>query len=271
MRSSNFLRALWLAFVMVSAAVASYISQGGGGSVGTLRGTFASIPTCNLANKGATYWATDAGLEGTCNASSWFYRFGSIQGIVPTSSAAVSTWYNQTSATVVDVPGGVILTGTPNGGANIQGRLVALPATPYTAIVCLANRQKPNNYAQLGLLVTNGTAASSAAIIAGNGVANGYYYLAQQYNSATSFSGDANGVVYQQYGDGPQCYGLSDNGTTRRIAYSYDGQNWFVFVDSTHTNFLTATHAGYGVNSNQSNGTLVVQVYSWQVVNSALF
>src|SRR6185369_10476963 len=107
------------------------VPGGGGGGGGATRGTFAAIPTCDMTTNGQTYWTTDSGLQAQCDGTSWQYFFGQFP-VTPLTTTTVNTWYNQTSATLTGVPGGVILTSTTSGSANIQGRLTAVPATPYT-------------------------------------------------------------------------------------------------------------------------------------------
>jgi hypothetical protein len=91
-------------------------------------------------------------------------------------------------------------------------------------------------------------------------------------NNSTSFAG---GPTYQAsaVASWPNvCLGMQDDGTTRKVAWSYDKATWFLngFAGEPNTDFLTPTHVGYTVNSNGS-GVPSMIVWSEEFVTGTLF
>lgn len=240
---------------------------GGGGAT---RGVFASAPTCNAGAAGSTYFATDAGLVGECNGTTRIWKYGPMT-VTPTTLSVSNTWYNQSSAVVANnsAGSGVLLTGTGTGGVNIQGRLHAVPATPYTYTICFSRfGQVSSGNGGVGILWTDGTTASDKAVLTG---IFGPEVFHSKYSNATSFSA---GYTSTNPGIGaaPVCIAQQDDGTTRKIAISYDKATWFTFdyAGEGHTDFLTPTQLGYYTYSGAA-GVQTAVIISEDTVASTLF
>jgi hypothetical protein len=67
------------------------------------------------------------------------------------------------------------------------------------------------------------------------------------------------------------CFGVSDNGTNRHIAYSFNKTDWFLVLSTTNTDFITPTEVGYSVNSLNSSTIVTMHVFDFESVASALF
>lgn len=248
---------------------------GGGGGGGATRGLFAAAPTCDMSAMDTTYFATDAGLLGQCDGSTWGWFFGSFEAF-PTSTSVSSIWYNQTSATIAATPdaAAVLLTGTAQGGANIQARLQTVPSAPYTYVACGNAFIKNASVGSVGVVITDGaTAANKAITVAIFQQSAALPVLAwAKYTNATSFSGTSyttNNFPISQ--NGPLCFGITDDGVNRRAGWNLNGR-WYTggAAAVSNTDFLTATHVGYFVNS-EGAGIPSFFIWSEHVYASALF
>lgn len=257
----------------------------GAAAGGANRGVFASLPTCNAGVANTVYYSTDAGLNSECNGTSWFHLYDHIP-VVPTTTSGSSIWLNQNTgnaqATITNnVAGsGVILTSGSSATAIVQARLRTVPATPYTYIVC-GSAMTGAQFAEYGLVWTDGSdpAASKISIMgsfAFNASSNSAPMVYEKYTNSTTLSGSystafgVRGNIDQGF---PKCYALVDNGTNRKIGWSLDKINWNQgnYAAVANTDFLTPTHIGYAVNSNNSQALLYFNVFSEEVLASALF
>lgn len=246
---------------------------------GATRGVFASAPTCNAGAASTAYFATDAGLFGQCNGTSWFWMKGSVNA-VPTVAANTNTWFNQGTASITNTTSGAatVLLGVGDASNAIRGRVRAVPATPYTYIVCFTGAVKTANFANIGLMLTDGTDASTSKLatfyVFNQSTATSIFQWSK-WTNATSFSADyAIGTYGANSAGAPYvCMALQDNGTTRKIAYSYDKQDWNTlnYAGVSNTDFLTPTNIGYFANANNSGEPPRLLIWSEEVVAAALF
>jgi hypothetical protein len=248
----------------------------GGGSGATISfGAYASRPSCTTSP--FIYVTTDSGITEFCNGSSSVaYRYGSI--LVTPFGTGTTSWFNQTSATVAaDTSGaGVVLTGTANSGVNVQGRIQAVPSTPYTQIACFESGiSNSAGFGLAGMLLTNGTAAGSGLIeiqaVIGN-IGEPQVMGVAKRTGATGSGANYTLTPAQPVLSSQQlCFGVSDNGTNRHIAYSFNKADWFLVLSTTNTDFITPTEVGYSVNSLNSSTIVTMHVFDFESVASALF
>lgn len=263
----------------VSGGIATITSTGGGGgSAGVSSGPFASVPACGMT--GYVYVATDSGVNGYCNgSSSLVWKYGPL--IVAPVTTADTAWFGQNGATIAadTATEGILLTSTQSNANNVQARIKATASTPYTQIGCF-NLYNGQAFSNAGLIWTDGTNATTSNLITFGPVFNGTALtmmpgLQLQVNKATGTVGATTGystvTVPNSESVNALCLGLSDDGTNRSYAYSYDKQNWYVLLTTTRTDFLTPTEMGYYVNSAASNQIIEMHLFSWETVASALF
>lgn len=244
---------------------------GAGGGTVTI-GAYGSAPAC--AASSFIYVTTDAGLTGYCNGSSTLsWKWGPIL-TTPVLTGSTS-WFNQGTATITQNPATVTVVSDASAGQNIQGRLMAVPATPYTQIGCFSVGIGTVQFAQAGLMWTDGTNTSTSKIstllVAQESTAIDTFKLDNTKSTGVT-GGTASYGMIQMVPSPTLCMALQDDGTTnRKFAFSYDRQNWFVLITVARTDFLTPTQVGYFVNAASSSQTVTMNLFSWETVASTLF
>jgi len=264
-------------------------SRGSIGAGGT------SAPTCNSGNNGLIYWGTDSAYQGLCNGSSWYWSWSGLSNLTfPLTSN--TSWINQTSATLTQVGGALVLKSTTNSGSNPQGQIASVPSTPYTVVGCFVVDYAPvplTGSAQIGaagLFWSNGTTTgASTEFVFFSSIGSSYSLFAERQNAFNlagadtvshwvNWNGSAgNGGLYAN--NQPICVGVRDDGTNKAFAVSRDGipgttaapGSWYVAGTETHTNFITPTNIGYFVDSLTSSQAVAMQLVGWTVYNSAIF
>ena len=215
-------------------------SSGGG----TVRTTYAALPTCNSSTTNYQYVLTDSIYTANCNGSSYAYWAG--QKYIPTLPWSNGTTFG-TGATVTATTGSVLFdAGAPTGGDSIRAAVKALPAAPYTVILDIDMLQGGTvGSSSCGLVITDGTTAASNKVIT----------LMQSYlginmtklSNATTYN--SNYTVYSQATSRNKIsYRLVDDNTNRTWSVSQDRINWTQVSQQSRTDFMTATHYGYGCN-----------------------
>ena len=91
-----------------------------------------------------------------------------------------------------------------------------------------------------------------------------------KYSNVTTFSANYGATSYAAAS--VVCMGLMDDGTTnRKIAISFNKQDWSVIHSVGRTDYLTPTEIGYYVNTLNSNTAPAFHLIDWETVGSALF
>jgi hypothetical protein len=224
---------------------------------GTARTTYAALPACTSANSGTLYKLTDSIYEAQCNGTSYAYWTG--QKYIPT-----LPWSNGTTfgagATVTATTGSVLFDGgAPTGGDSIRAAVKALPAAPYTVILDIDMLQGGTvGSSSCGLVITDGTTAASNNVIT---LMQSYLGLNMtKLSNATTWN--SNYTVYTQSTSRNKIsYRLVDDNTNRTWSVSQDRINWTQVSQQSRTDFMTATHYGYGCNMTGVAGivTMVVE------------
>lgn len=251
----------------------------GSSAVSPLYASYADIldeaPCGESNNKQLAFINTEAdheALMGICNGSEWIWRHSQFGMIAPPVLAGTS-WFNQTSATFDQDGAGALLTGTAAGGGvkNIQARVMAVPDTPYMQVGCFEGYQTGSNYVEIGMLWSDGTNAASSKIVTTALVTVNTNYLTfhQKYTNATTFPNTGYSVTNLSIPGSGFCLALQDDGSTRTVAISHDKATWAVFGSEAHTDYLTPTHIGFYVNSNESGKIPKLRVVHWETTASA--
>lgn len=228
---------------------------------GVTSGTFASLPAAGTV--GRMFLFTDSlytfALD---NGSAWTY-FSQGHSMTPPSGFA---WQNQSTATLTTTFGGeMILSAIGAGGANISGRFIAYPATPFTRTVAVSVKPlvvngstNPTN-ANGGLYISDGTAVETFSIYGlstmqiqfGPSVTN----ITTNITAFPYYTGLLNPVVWLRMDDGVTA------ANKRTFFYSWDGSNFTQIFQESNTANLTPTRIGYYANAFET-GT---QCQTWAI------
>ena len=172
------------------------------------------------------------------------------------------SWFNQGAASISTTNGGIFLSLPASAGANFRGRIKAKTA-PYTITAALLPNFHPTNFAVgFGLFFTNGTAVHAFGVGFDTGTSGAYLLLSRKYTNATTFSTNYSSIRFQTFS--PVLWlRIADDNANRICSISNDGVNFIPFHTVGRTDFLTATHVGFGgdaLNSLPSSLTLL----SWK-------
>lgn len=235
-------------------ATNTWTGVGGGG--GTIRTTYAALPTCNSSTANYQYILTDSIYSANCNGTSYAYWTG--QKYIPTLPWSTGTTFG-TGATITTAGGAVLFDGGANtGGDSIRSIINPIPAAPYTIIIDIDVSLSTTVSSSCGILITDGTTAASNKVITlmqGSAGVN----MTKLSNSTTW---NSNYIVYNQStSQGKISFKLVDDGTNRTWSKSTNRILWKELSQQGRTDFLTATHYGYGCNLNGVSGdsTMVVE------------
>lgn len=181
--------------------------------------------------------------------------------IVPPNDASFS-WLNQGTSTVTtDANGDVVLT-CPTG-TNLRGRIIALPATPYTVTARLIAAQIVGGNSESGLILYDGTKCVtwSAFTSYGGGVTR-----VTNWTSVSVFSANvASRNPSEDYAQPLRWIRITDDGTTYSFYCSDDGDHWVRFATATRASFMTTpTNIGWFQN-NQAGANSDFILHSWEV------
>ncbi len=229
----------------------------GSGGGGTVRTTYASLPACGSSNTNYQYVLTDSIYTANCNGSSYAYWSG--QKYIPTLPWSNGTTFG-TGATVTATTGSVLFDGgAPTGGDSIRAAIKAIPTAPYTIILDFdMNQAGAVGSSSCGLVITDGTTAASNKVIT---LMQSYVGLNMtKLTNATTW--DSNYIAYAQATSrNKMSLKLVDDNTNRTWSTSTDRINWTQVSQQSRTDFLTATHYGYGCNMTGVSGyvTMVVE------------
>lgn len=251
-------------------------AAGGGGTITV--GAYSTLPACTSSSY--VFIANDAPVNAFCNGSSTLYqKYGPFKIVPPVLGDTV--WFNQTSAAISAVPAGVVLTSSPgSGNNNVNARLQAYPSTPFTQIACFDGAMPPSNFASLGMFISDGTNVSTSKLVtsamgnSSSGSSGGTVASVQTFDQRfTNVTTATANPTYVTYGVNlPICFAIQDDGSTnRKLAFSYDRQNWFVTLTEARTTFLTPADIGYYVNTGSSGLAPIIHLVSWELVGSTLF
>ena len=234
-------------------ATNTWTAVGSGG--GTVRTTYASLPSCGSSNTNYQYVLTDSIYSANCNGSSYAYWSG--QKYIPTLPWSNGTAYS-TGATVTATTGSVLFDGgTPAGTDALRGYVKAVPSAPYTIILDMDHYSAGSATSYCGMFLTTGTAIGSTSAIAFT-VGNAALSLTK-YTSNSTFSASYFSYTVAQ-SRGKISLKMVDDNANRTWSISQDRINWTQVSQQARTDFLTATHYGYGCNMTGSGGIVTMTV-----------
>ena len=235
----------------------TWVVQGAASGGSVLRTTYASLPACGGSNTNYQYVLTDSIYSAHCNGSSYAYWSG--QKYIPTLPWSNGTTFG-TGATVTATTGSVLFdAGSPTGGDSIRAAIKAIPTAPYTIILDFDMSQAGAvGSSSCGLVITDGTTAASNKVIT---LMQSYIGLNMtKLTNATTWN--SNYIAYAQATSRNKfSLRLVDDNTNRTWSTSTDRINWTQVSQHSRTDFLTASHYGYGCNMTGVSGyvTMVVE------------
>ena len=235
----------------------TWVVQGAASGGSVLRTTYASLPACGGSNTNYQYVLTDSIYSAHCNGTSYAYWSG--QKYIPTLPWSNGTTFG-TGATVTATTGSVLFdAGSPTGGDSIRAAIKAIPTAPYTIILDFDMSQAGAvGSSSCGLVITDGTTAASNKVIT---LMQSYIGLNMtKLTNATTWN--SNYIAYAQATSRNKfSIRLVDDNTNRTWSISTDRINWTQVSQQSRTDFLTASHYGYGCNMTGVSGyvTMVVE------------
>jgi hypothetical protein len=235
----------------------TWVAQGAASGGSVLRTTYASLPACGGSNTNYQYVLTDSIYSAHCNGTSYSYWSG--QKYIPTLPWSNGTTFG-TGATVTATTGSVLFdAGSPTGGDSIRAAIKAIPTAPYTIILDFDMSQAGAvGSSSCGLVITDGTTAASNKVIT---LMQSYIGLNMtKLTNATTWN--SNYIAYAQATSRNKfSIRLVDDNTNRTWSTSTDRINWTQVSQQSRTDFLTASHYGYGCNMTGVSGyvTMVVE------------
>lgn len=208
-------------------------------------GAYASLPSENKA--GRLYIPTDGYGVFYNNGSGWLnYSPWGVQ-LYPPSNGSFS-WINQGTSTITQVGSGLALLGTGVAGVNTVIRAKTLAASSnYTCRVLLWPSTTLTTSRSFGVCLLDNT---NKAVTFGCtlGTAAGPQVFENYLNSPTSYSSTP-GAVTAVWPSSPMWFQIHDDGSSRILTYSTDGQAWFDVFQQTRTDFITPTKIGFYVDA----------------------
>jgi len=232
--------------------VLAWALVGGGG---TIRTTYAALPVCNSSNNNYQYIFTDSIYTANCNSTSYAYWAG--QKYIPTLPWSTGTTFG-TGAIITATTGSVLFDGgAGTGGDSIRSILNAVPTAPYTIILDIDVAINATVSSSCGLVLTDGTTAASNKVIT---FMQGHIGLnSTKLTNATTWNSTYLNYV-QSTSRGKLSIKMVDDNVNRTWFTSPDRINWKQHMQHARTDFLTATHYGYGCNMNGVSGDTVMVV-----------
>jgi len=229
--------------------------SGGGGSISF--GSYSSAPS---PTSGQLYQCTDAPCTMISASNAWAYFFGSMEVSPYSDSGAV--WGSQGSATLSATGPYSFLSSPGTSGDSIHARVKSVPTAPYSFTVCLQPAYMSHlNMAGGICLYDAGSGKFITFDLHGNTVDGTPSNNCDQYNLET-VKWNSSSSYNSTYNDQAVPTSISsiwlrihDDGTNRSFLFSLDGQNFVSFNSQSNTDFMTPTHIGFYVNSNNNGIT----------------
>ncbi len=179
-----------------------------------------------------------------------------VQATLP--SAISFSWQNQGSASVVTNANGTMTMTTPaQASDSLHIRYVAIPTAPYTVTGCMAGTFAQTNSAGVGLALSDGTGIITLAVGFDSTVNATGTIQSLKFTNATTFNSVYLNSPWVNSTQNIACLRFVDDNAGNRLSYySADGQNFFLFLSSASTDFITPTRVGWFYNeTNDTGGT----------------
>lgn len=224
-------------------------------------GVYASLPSSGM-KKGDRYRLTDGLYDFIYDGTNWLAFFQGFPAVRP--DQVSFSWRNQNGASVANFAGATLLKLPASvSTAQITGREIAAPSTPYT-ITCCQLRATYN---------ASGQNSNSGMYFADNGSGKiVYFYITgdnipyvQTWNSASSFSAQPYDGNNTQARVNPVWFQVTDDGTNFTFSWSADGINFIPLYNPSRTAFLTTPdRVGFAIMTANNNFIQQYSLMSWK-------
>lgn len=161
--------------------------------------------------------------------------------------------------------GVVTLSTAASATINIRGRKKAAPSTPYTITTAFVLRALLQAYHAAGLFVRDSATGKLVVWMvltntnAGQGKLN---IISQDYTNETTFLAD--NVMKDFHMLGPIVFlRYTDDGTNRKLSYSFDNLDFEEVLSEARTTFITANEVGFMVYINDNTAPTRANFYHW--------
>jgi hypothetical protein len=237
--------------------VARYTPAGGAGGNATTTSAYASPPSTPatgdlwLPNNGSSLYRYSGAAQ-----APW----GPIFPLTPPPAVSTLTWLNQGSATVDETNGGFYLYAPAAAGNNVKGLMIAAPAAPYTFTIAMLFHGHSVQYNAAGIVLQQD---DGKLVVFHYGGTPTPALGDEKYSSATSWSGGYTSVAC--FSQQMVWLRINDNNTNRTFYWSVDGQHFIQFDQQTRTDYITPTHIGVYVESNNGTYPCGATFLSWAV------
>lgn len=235
-----------------------------------------SLPVCVGS---CLHMATDAGaFLSAFTGSSWLHSFRNLSGF----NLVNLTGFTALNGARASQDGPFVnLTAAASTTSNPGILYAPLPATPYSVTACFQlNSNHPSQAAGLVLLSSVSNASSLTNFLGlfdrtdsqGNQISgsNQFFGLVREINQNMGGGGLVGALFSDYFGAGtPACVGVSDDGTTRKYAQSFDGVRWKPFYAQTHDSSFS--WAGVFIDSDSSSAAFSASWIGWSTYATTLF
>jgi hypothetical protein len=242
------------AFDQLAERVADLEDAGGGGGATVYSSALASPPAAPAS--GDLWLPTDWIVLYRYDGAAWV-AWGPIFPFGAPPVLGDFAWVNQGTATVTAMAGGVEVWGPAVAGNNVRALVQAAPATPYTITAMILAMHKRVNYAESGLLFRESASGKLQTV----GLQNSTIRVTNLNSPTTWVTNAAQGPYYA---GNLLWLRITDDGTDRAFAYSFDGYIFTTFYTVGRTSFLTADQVGFFVDAENPDYDVEMLLLGWR-------
>ncbi len=232
------------------------------------RSTRALQPLASAVGQGTIYCVTDEGNILERSTGSVWQAYSPAPGQAPVTAPVDSqfSWVNQGTSTVtVNADNSIFMKILGAAGTSYKLRVKTVTA-PYTVTAGFRWAGPVTDFHQFGLVLYDGTKFTSYFIACVSTItATLPLFMSQDFANVTTFtSNNLVSATNKTCISSPIWLRIADDNTNKIFSYSPDGYNFMTLFSETRTTFLTATHVGFGGETeNASSQDLGFTLVSW--------
>lgn len=241
-----------------SSGVPSWATAGGGGATTTV-GACGSRPGSGT-NTGDVYICNDSQISYVWSGAAWTGQFQN-RTVTPPVTGSLTALNSVSGSQVTN--GHLVITQTGAGSHNLVGYAVAKPGVSYTVIVHMTSDGNAANFNGYGFFFRD--SAGGGIITFGVAYVNGVFISVDNYNSFSSFNGNAlrSGALGAPGHD--LWLKVTDNLTTRTYFWSMNGYAWTQLGTGTSTTFITPNQVGFFLDAYNTTTPQLLTVEDFEV------
>lgn len=180
-------------------------------------------------------------------------------------NTGLTTWLNQSGATISEGPAGVSLSASPAGDA-LRVRYGPAPLPPYTLTALFATTRNSGGYSEAGIGWYDGTAKLHIFSFFIGALGSSSYLQIAKWSAFNFRVGNDAGAASSYYPQ-PLWIQLKDDGTNISFAFSYDGANFLpLFTSAKSSAYLGPDgYRNFMLFSNPRGGQTISTIMSWTI------